>query len=87
MLITLKKGIFCYNAGEGNKVAVAEHCLAMLLGLFNNIYNAQSEIKRGLWRREENRGMELSEKTVAIIGYGNTGSAFTKFSKGLMLIF
>ena len=54
----------------------------MLLGLFNNIYNAQSEIKRGLWRREENRGMELSGKTVAIIGYGNTGSAFTKILEG-----
>ena len=53
----------------------------MLLGLFNNIYNAQSEIKRGLWRREENRGMELSGKTVAIIGYGNTGFCFYKNSR------
>ena len=73
-----KKGICCYNAGEGNKVAVAEHSLAMLLALFNNLYNAQSEVEKGLWKREENRGIELSGKTIAIIGYGNTGSAFKK---------
>ncbi len=77
-----KKGIFCYNAGKGNKIAVAEHSLAMLLGLFNNLYTAQSEVKKGLWRREENRGIELSGKTIAIIGYGNTGSAFKKILEG-----
>ena len=77
-----KKGIYCYNAGEGNKIAVAEHSLAMLLGLFNNLYIAQTEVKNRLWKREENRGIELSGKTIAIIGYGNTGSAFKKILEG-----
>tara|TARA_B100000287_G_C20651716_1_gene787131 strand:- start:690 stop:1604 length:915 start_codon:yes stop_codon:yes gene_type:complete len=73
-----KKGIYCYNAGEGNKIAVAEHCLAMLLSLLNNLNRASQQVKNGIWNREENRGIELSGKTIAIIGYGNTGSAFKK---------
>jgi D-3-phosphoglycerate dehydrogenase len=76
------KNINCYNAGEGNRQAVAEHALGMLLSLFNNLNKADQEVRNGKWEREENRGIELSGKTVAIIGYGNNGSAFAQILKG-----
>lgn len=71
-------GIKCLHAPEGNKDAVAEHALAMLLMLFNNLKRADSEVRKGIWKREENRGYELKGKTVGIIGYGNMGSAFAQ---------
>lgn len=76
------KKIKCYNAAEGNRQAVAEHALGMLLTLFNNLKNADEEIRKGKWNREVNRGVELSGKTVAIIGFGNNGSAFSEVLKG-----
>ena len=76
------KNINCYNAAEGNRQAVAEHTLGMLLSLFNNLNRADLEVRNGIWKREENRGIELAGKTVAIIGYGNNGSAFAEVLKG-----
>ena len=73
-----KKNIKCFNAAEGNRQAVAEHALGMILNLLNNIRLSDKEIRRGIWNREKNRGIELSGKTIGIIGFGNTGSSFAK---------
>jgi D-3-phosphoglycerate dehydrogenase len=73
-----RRNITCINAPEGNANAVAEHALAMLLALLNNILVADNQIRNNLWYREANRGTELQGKTVAIIGFGNTGSAFAR---------
>lgn len=77
-----QQGIFLAAAPEGNRNAVGEHTLGMLLSLFNNLNKADKEVRKGIWDREGNRGLELDGKTVGIIGYGNMGKAFAKKLKG-----
>ena len=75
-------GIEVFNAPEGNRDAVGEHALGMLLMLLNNLYKGHKEIGQRVWDREGNRGVELGSLTVGIFGYGNTGSAFARKLSG-----
>lgn len=76
------KGIVCLNAPEGNRGAVGEQAVGMLLMLFNHLLRADAEVRKGIWRREENRGLEIERRTVGIIGYGNTGGSFARKLSG-----
>jgi len=82
ILCAESKGVRLFSAPEGNRNAVGEHALGMLLSLFNNLNKANREVKGGQWNRESNRGIELEGKTIGLIGYGNMGKAFAKKLKG-----
>lgn len=75
-------GVAVYNSPEGNRDAVAEHAIGMVLSLFNKLCAANLEVRRGVWLREENRGLELSGRTVGIIGFGHMGGALAKRLSG-----
>ncbi|MBZ9628278.1 2-hydroxyacid dehydrogenase [Psychroflexus sp. CAK57W] len=77
-----QKGIKLYNAPEGNRNAVSEHALGMLLSLFNKLRTAHDEVANGQWRREANRGYEVEGKSIGLIGYGNTGKAMARKLSG-----
>jgi D-3-phosphoglycerate dehydrogenase len=77
-----QKHIHCLNAPEGNRDAVGEHALGLLLSIMNHLKQGDREVRDGLWRREANRGSEIKGKTISIIGYGNTGSAFAQRLRG-----
>lgn len=78
----IARNIALIAAPEGNRNAVAEHALGMILSLFNKLNQADAEIRKGQWNRESNRGHELDGKTIGIIGYGNMGKAFAKKLRG-----
>ncbi len=78
----MQTGIKCFNSPEGNRDALGEQAVGMLLSLLNNICYANYEVKKGIWNREKNRGIELKNQTIGIIGYGNMGSAFAEKLKG-----
>lgn len=82
-LIAAKKlNIQCFNSPEGNRDAVAEHCIGLLLSLFNHLSRGDQEVRQGLWLREKNRGIELKGKTVGLIGFGFMGQAFAQRLQG-----
>lgn len=78
----LKRNIQLFNAPEGNRNAVGEHALGMLLAIMNHLHTADRDIRQGHWEREKNRGEELDGKTIGIIGFGNNGSAFAQKLRG-----
>lgn len=77
-----EREIVLFNSPEGNRDSVGEHAIGMLLMLMHHLKRADSEVRTGVWKREENRGDELKGKTVGIIGYGNMGNAFAKRLQG-----
>ena len=77
-----ERNIQLFNAPEGNRNAVGEHALGMLLALLNKFIPGDKQVRQGIWDREGNRGEELDNKTVGIIGYGNNGRAFAKKLRG-----
>jgi D-3-phosphoglycerate dehydrogenase len=77
-----EREIKVYNSPEGNRNAVGEHALGMLLSLMNHLHTADRDVRSGIWDRDGNRGVELDGKTVGIIGFGNNGSAFAKKLRG-----
>lgn len=78
----LENGVACFSSPEGNCNAVGEHALGMLLALLNKMHKGHNEVLSEVWRREDNRGVELDGKTIALIGYGHTAKAFARKLRG-----
>ncbi len=83
--VAQKQGVHVFNSPEGNRNAVAEHAIGMLLNLANNIQKGDREVRRQIWNREENRGFELAGKTIGIVGLGNTGQSLVRKLSGWAL--
>ncbi len=81
-----ERGILCLNSPEGNRDAVGEHTLGMILSLLNHFNRADRQVREGKWDREGNKGLEIKGKTIGIIGYGNMGSAFAQRLNGFEAI-
>jgi len=81
-IVAANNNITLVNAPEGNKDAVGEHAIGMLLALNNHLIRVNQEVRNGIWKREENRGIEIQGKTIAVIGFGNMGKAFAKKLQG-----
>jgi D-3-phosphoglycerate dehydrogenase len=77
-----KKGITIINAPEGNKDALAEHAIGLILSLLNKIPFSNNQVKSGIWLREENRGAELSKKTIGLLGFGHMGRSIAEKLSG-----
>ena len=77
-----ERGVALFHAAKGNRDAVAEHAIVGILALFNHLNQADTQVRKGIWDREGNRGVELKGKTVGIFGFGNMGKAFSKRLKG-----
>jgi D-3-phosphoglycerate dehydrogenase / 2-oxoglutarate reductase len=77
-----ERGVAVFSSPEGNRNAVAEQAVAMLLALANNLLRADREVRQNIWEREKNRGFELEHKTLGIIGFGHTGSQFVHKLQG-----
>lgn len=82
LIAAKKQGIYLAAAPEGNRNAVGEHTLGLLLSLLNKHHTTDRDVKRGIWKRESNRGVELDGQTIGIIGFGNMGRAFAKKLRG-----
>jgi D-3-phosphoglycerate dehydrogenase len=82
MAYAAEKCVKVFNSPEGNMDAVGEHAIGMLLMLFNKLKQGDNQVREGLWDREGNRGLELSGKTIGIVGYGNMGKSFAKKLSG-----
>lgn len=78
-----QKGVAVFSSPEGNRNAVAEQALGMLLALANNLIRADREVRKKVWEREKNRGFEIMGKTIGIVGFGNTGSTFARKLAGM----
>ncbi|MBL7829363.1 MAG: hydroxyacid dehydrogenase [Saprospiraceae bacterium] len=81
--LAAEKGVAVFSSPEGNRNAVAEQALGMLLALSNNLVRSDREVRQNIWRREANRGFELKGKTIGLIGFGHTGSTFAKKLQGM----
>ena len=81
------KGIEMVNAPEGNRDALAEHAIGLLLSLLNNINRSDKQVRNFIWDREGSRGIELSDKTVGVIGYGHMGQAFVQRLRVFIVVF